>query len=400
MHLTKKEKNMLEGCEGRGIQRAMEVLSALGKIYNAERLIPVESVQVSGVSFKNLGDAGLEFLEDWAETGVKARVKAFLNPAGMDLMDWRKLGFPEKFAVKQLRLIDVFKGMGLEPQCTCTPYLAGNKPELGEHVAWSESSAVSYANSVLGARTNRESSISALSSALTGLTPEYGLHLDVNRRADYVVDVRPSIRSASDYSALGYMVGKRVGGRIPYFRGLFNPSPDQLKSLGAAMAASGSVAMYHVENVTPEANPDSIKKDTPVLEIEDLAEGYRELNSKTRVIDLVSIGCPHASMEELEEISSLLEGEKVKTALWITTSRYVKQKAEGSGLLDRIQDSGAVVVSDTCMVVAPVEELGFKSMATDSGKMAFYVPSHCGLRVRFGSLRQCINSALSGRWEP
>ncbi|OYT53692.1 MAG: hypothetical protein B6U72_05025 [Candidatus Altiarchaeales archaeon ex4484_2] len=400
MHLTKKEKDLLQGSEGKGIQRAMEILSALGEIYAAEKLIPVESVQVSGVSFKNLGDAGLEFLKDWAETGVKARVKAFLNPAGMDLRDWRRLGFPEEFAVKQLRIIDNLKRMDLELTCTCTPYLAGNKPRLGEHIAWSESSAVSYANSVLGARTNRESGISALSSALTGLTPEYGFHLDMNRKADYVVDVSSSLKSASDYSALGYMVGKRVGGGIPYFRGLSNPSADELKSLGAAMAASGSVAMYHVENVTPEANPDSIKKDAPVLEINDLAKGYSELNSKTRVIDLVSIGCPHASMEELQEIASLLEGERVNTTLWITTSRYVKQKAEDSGLLDRIQGSGAVVVSDTCMVVAPVEDLGFKSMATNSGKMAFYVPSHCGLKVRFGSLRQCINSALTGRWEP
>ncbi|MEA1925230.1 MAG: aconitase X catalytic domain-containing protein [Candidatus Altiarchaeota archaeon] len=399
MHLTKKEKDMLQGSEGKGIQRAMEILSALGEIYNAEKLIPVESVQVSGVSFKNLGDAGLEFLEGWAETGVKARVKAFLNPAGMDLKNWRELGFPKEFAVKQLRLIDVYRSMDLDITCTCTPYLAGNKPSLGEHIAWSESSAVSYANSVLGARTNRESGISALSSALTGLTPEYGFHLDANRRADYVVDVSFSFKSESDYSALGYMVGKRVGGGIPYFRGLSNPSKDQLKSLGAAMAASGSVAMYHVENVTPEANPELIKKDAPVLEINDLAKGYAGLNSETSVIDLVSIGCPHASIKELEEIASMLNGERVKTTLWITTSRYVKQKAKDSGLLDRIQDSGAVVVSDTCMVVAPVEDLGFSSMATNSGKMAFYAPAHCGLRVRFGSLRKCINSALTGRWE-
>jgi len=400
MHLTKKEKDMLQGIEGKGVKRAMEILSALGEIYNAEKLIPVNNVQVSGVSFKNLGDAGLEFLEDWAGQGVKARVKAFLNPAGMDLRNWRKLGFPKDFAVKQLKLIDVFKSMGLELTCTCTPYLVGNEPDLGDHIAWSESSAVSYANSVLGARTNRESGISALSSALTGLTPNYGLHLDVNRRADYVVDVRCPLKKASDYSALGYIVGRRVGGAIPYFRGLINPSKDQLKSLGAAMAASGSVAMYHVEGVTPEADPNSIKKDAPVLEIRDLNEGYAGLNSETRVIDLVSIGCPHASMDELEEIASLLEGKRVKTALWITTSRYVKQKAKDIGLLDRIQASGAVLVSDTCMVVAPVEDLGFKSMATNSGKIAFYAPSHCGLKVRFGSLRQCINSALTGRWEP
>ena len=346
MHYTKKQKSMLNGDEGKGVQKAMEILSALGKIYGAKRFIPVESVQVSGVSYKNLGEEGLDLLNDWAEYGNKARVVAFLNPAGMDLVNWETLGFPQEFAVKQLRVIDVFKKMGLQPKCTCTPYLAGNKPGFGAHIAWSESSAVSYANSVLGARTNRESGISALSSALTGLTPEYGLHLDVNRKADYIVKVKTGLDSLSDFGALGYIVGKKVGGGIPYFKGIKCATLEQLKSLGAAMAASGSVAMYHIENLTPEAKNNPVKKDISQIIIEELTPGYNALNTKTNKIDLVSIGCPHASYEELKQIASNLEGKKVKTALWITTSQDVKKKAKQTGLLAKIEKSGAFVLSD------------------------------------------------------
>ncbi|MBU4266756.1 MAG: aconitase X catalytic domain-containing protein [Candidatus Altiarchaeota archaeon] len=401
MELTKEEQSMLDGEEGEGVQKAVEILLALGKIYDAGRFIPVSSAQVAGVSYKNLGDAGLEFLEDWANKGAKVRIPTTLNPAGIDIENWKKLGISDEFAQKQIRVIEAYKSMGIQPSCTCTPYLAGNLPKQGEHVAWSESSAVSYANSVIGARTNREGGPSALAAAIAGRTPEYGLHLDEDREPNLLVEVKCELNSISDFGALGYIIGKEAGNSIPYFKGIKQADSDSLKSLGAAMAASGAVALYHVEGITPEAKLGTTSTGelgtTPeTLTIENLDDGYKSLNSDAQDIDLIAIGCPHASLNELKKISNLLDGKKIKSELWITTSRKIMLAAGNE--VAKIESSGAKVVADTCMIVAPVEELGFKTMATNAGKAAFYAPSHCNLNVRFGTLEQCINAAITGKW--
>ncbi len=401
MNLTKQEKDMLNGREGEGVQKAMEILVALGEIYNAERMVEISSSQVSGVSYKNLGDAGIEFLNDWADSGARIRVKTTLNPCGMDLKNWKKLGIPEEFAENQLRIINAFKKMRIKPSCTCTPYFIGNKPKFGAHIAWSESSAVSYANSVLGARTNRESGISALASAICGITPVYGYHLDENRKANLIVNVECELDGISDFGALGYIVGKKAGNSVPYFifKKNIKTNPDKLKSLGAAMAASGAVSLYHIKGITPEAKgKDIIRKNSEKIKIENLDEGYKALNSGAKKIDLVAIGCPHASLKELIEISKLLKGKKTKSTLWIATARKIREIADRKGIIKEIEKSGAFVVSDTCMVVAPIEDLGFKSMATNAAKAAFYAPSYCGVDVRFGSLEDCIEAAVEGKW--
>jgi len=404
MNLTKKEKSMLDGEQGEGIQKAMEILVALGEIYGAERMIEIKSAQISGVSYKNLGDAGLEFLKEWTEKGAMVRVPTTLNPAGMDLREWKRLGIPDGFAEKQLMVVKAYEKMGIKPTCTCTPYLVGNLPVFGDHIAWSESSAVSYANSVIGARTNRESGISALASAITGRTPLYGYHLEENRKAGLIVDIECNVEGISDFGALGYMIGKKIGNSIPYlyFKNKKNKniSQDQLKTLGASMAASGAIALYHVHEVTPEAKKGNINiiiDDAERIIIEDLSEGYSALNSDVTEIDFVAIGCPHASLNELKKISNLLKNKKVKAELWITTARKTKEMA--GGLVKEIEKSGAHIVSDTCMIVAPIEKLGFRNMATNAGKAAFYAPSHCGLNVRFGSLEKCIEAAVTERWE-
>ena len=182
MELTQEEKRMLAGEQGTATRKAMEILVALGAIYGADRLLPVTSVQVAGVSFDNLGEAGLEFLSEMAAHGGRARVLTTLNPAGMDVDNWKALGIDPEFAAQQKRVIEAYTGMGILPTCSCTPYLFGNLPHYGEHIAWAESSAVCYANSVLGARTNREGGPSALAASLTGKTPRYGMHLSENRR--------------------------------------------------------------------------------------------------------------------------------------------------------------------------------------------------------------------------
>ena len=206
MNLTNDDMKLLKGYSGKAVKRGMEILVALGDIYSAKRLIDVSSVQIAGVSYDNLGEAGLDFLSEMADDG-QVRVLTTLNPAGMDLENWRALGIDADFAENQKRVIDAFRRMGVITSCTCTPYLIGNSPHFREHVAWSESSAVCYANSVLGARTNREGGPSALAAALTGKTPEYGLHLDNKRKAEVHVKVDTILRDTCTFSALGKIIG-------------------------------------------------------------------------------------------------------------------------------------------------------------------------------------------------
>jgi len=395
---------MLAGEHGPALQKAMEIIVALGTIYGAAELVPVTSVQVAGVSYKNLGQAGLDFLREWAAQGARVRVPTTLNPAGMDLRAWRELGIPQDFARQQLAVVEAYRAMGISPTCSCTPYLVGNVPGFGEHVAWAESSAVSFANSVLGARTNREGGPSALAAALTGRTAAYGLHLDENRRARYMVDVRCPLRSGADFGALGYLVGKMVRNAVPYFRLSTLPSPPPLtlplKTLGAAMAASGAVALYHVEGVTPEAQRgEMLAPDAERVIIEDLSPAYAALNAPVEQIDLVSIGCPHASLDEIAEVARAVDDRRLRAALWITTARQIKDRAAEAGYVATIEAAGGRVVADTCLVVAPMDALGFRTLATNSAKMAFYTPSHSGLQVRFGPLEQCLDAALTGRWK-
>ncbi len=406
--LTDDEQAMLSGARGEGARKAMEIVVALGTIYEAQDLVPVSHVQVSGVSYKNLGEAGLEFLLEWAAQGAQVRVPTTLNPAGMDVQQWRELGFSAEFAAQQQAVLDAFTAMGIRPTCTCTPYLVGYSPAYGDHLAWGESSAVSYANSVLGARTNREGGPGALAAAIVGRTARYGLHLDENRLATLLVDVRCPVQESSDFGALGYLVGKTAQNGVPYFRGL-DPAqciPDKLKSLGAAMAASGAVALYHVEGVTPEAQPTTssqrppIRDNAQVIIIDSLDPAYTSLNLNLNLNpDLVWIGCPHASLDEIAAIAARVQGKKLQTPLWITAARQVREQAAQGGYLRIIEQAGGRIVSDTCLIVAPVEELGFGCIATNSGKGAFYGPGQVHAQMCFGSTEQCLEAAISGKWQ-
>lgn len=395
MKLTQPQLRLLDGHQGPIIQRLMRLLVRLGEVYGADHMLEIGSAQVSGISYKSIGDPGLEFLEDVAAAGVKVQVLTFLNPAGMDLRDWHSLGFPADFAVQQERIISAFAQMGAATSATCTPYLAGNLPCFGEHLAWSESSAVSFANSVLGARTNREGGPSALAAAICGCTPNYGLHLIENRQPTVAVKVETVLTSDADFGALGYYVGERVKDGIPYFTGISAAGVDNLKALGAAMAASGAVALYHIQGVTPEAH--SVKSSA----FESLKVGPKELESVYRQLntgeqpDLYVLGCPHASLKQVFELAKKLQGKKLNKPLWICTSRMVKEMAAQMGWTKHIEEAGGRVVADTCMVVSPIERMGFKTVAVDSGKAANYLPSFCGQKVLFRSVDELLKQALS-----
>ena len=390
MHLTREEEAMLAGEQGHATQKAMQILVALGKIYDAEKLVRVSSVQVSGVSYKNLGDAGLEFLSELASDG-KARVKTTLNPAGMNLTDWESQGIASRFAEKQLKVIDAYEKLGVEISCTCTPYLAGNEPGFGQHIAWGESSAVAYANSVIGARTNREGGPSALAASLTGRTPLYGLHIRENRVPTVAVNVEAHLRLPEDFAAMGYFVGKAVKDGIPYFRGVGLATLEDLKTLSAALASSGGVAMFHIEGLTPESGLGARSLEALTFTEKELAETGSILNDEGTP-DFVSVGCPHCSLTELATLAKLLSGRQAKREFWICCSREVKRQADEAGYSRQIEESGAKFALDTCMVVAPVEELGFKVVATNSAKACHYL-RNAGLKVRFMPLERCVEEA-------
>lgn len=377
---------MLAGEHGEVVERNFRLLVRLGEIYGADRMIHVGSVQVAGVSYKSIGDPGLEFLEDLASKGARVQVPTTLNPPGMDLEDWEELGFPTDFAEKQVRIIKAFRKMGVMMTATCTPYLVGNLPRFGEHIAWSESSAVSFANSVIGARTNREGGPSALAAALCGVTPNYGLHLDENRRPSFLIKVNAELKNSSDFGALGYHVGKIVKEKVPYFQGIKGADIDQLKALGAAMAASGAVALYHIEGLTPEAGfMDLSGLETIEVGERELREAYEKLNTG-KDPDIIILGCPHASLKEIATLACKLEGKRLRKPLWICTSRVTKEAATKMGFTELIERAGGKVVADTCTVVSPIERMGYKTVGVDSGKAANYLPGFCKQQVVFKSL--------------
>ena len=393
MFLTKKEQEMCDGEYGETIRKSMDILVALGDIYGASKLVDITSAQVSGVSYKTIGEAGLEYLQDLAKDGSgKATINASLNPPGTDLDNWKELGFPEYFAVKQNEIVDAYADLGIAKTCTCTPYLVGNVPRFRDHVSWSESSAVAYVNSVIGARTNREGGPAALAAAIVGKTPLYGFHLDENRKANLVVNVSSELKGA-DYGALGYIIGKVVGGGVPYFKLQNTPNNNNLKTLGAALASSGSVALYHVEDVTPEYGANNVEEIEDIMFITDkeIAETRQNLTTTDKEIDLVCLGCPHASLEEIKEVAQVVQGKTIKNKLWICTSVSVKATADRMGYTKIIEAAGGNIVCDTCMVVAPIEEMGFEVIGVNSAKAANYVPSMCGLDVVYDDVENLIH---------
>lgn len=391
MFLTKEEQQMCDGEFGETIRKSMDILVALGDIYGASKLVDITSAQVSGVSYKTIGEAGLEYLQDLASGDTKATINASLNPPGTDLDNWEKLGFPRDFAIKQNEIVDAYADLGISKTCTCTPYLVGNVPRFRDHVSWSESSAVAYVNSVIGARTNREGGPAALAAALVGKTPLYGFHLDHNRKANLIVSVSCELKGA-DFGALGYIIGKAVGGGIPYFKIQNTPNNNDLKTLGAALASSGSVALYHMENVTPEfMNVDTKEvEDMMFISENDISETRQNLTTTDREVDLVCLGCPHASLEEIKQVADIVRGKTIKNKLWICTSVSVKATADRMGYTEAIEKAGGNVVCDTCMVVAPIEDMGFEVIGVNSAKAANYVPSMCGLDVRYDDVENLI----------
>lgn len=385
MYLTDEEEKLLES-PNKTISKAMEILTALGKIYGAEKLIKIKSAHISGISYQNIGESGLDWLENLSGPGydtkstVKVKVTTTINPAGMDLGRWSEMGIDKSFHDKQLRIIKALEKIGAISTMTCTPYYL-EKLKFGEHLAWAESSAVIYANSVIGAMTNRESGISAIASGIVGKTPFYGMHIKKNRAPNILI----KWDGRANPSAAGLKIGNMLSNEIPLIKVDRKLSNEELKLMGAAMAATGNVPIFHVKGQTPEWND----FDLPVEKIEINPDDLEEFRCQP---DLIALGCPHLSVNELKDVLKILENEgMVKKTLWLFTSRTIAQ--ENQLLVRKLEEYGAKVFNDTCMVVSPATEK-FECVMVNSGKALTYLPKLRGVKVSFGSTKECVREAV------
>lgn len=391
MYLTKDEERMYDGEYGWAKQVSMRILVKLGDLYGAGRLIPIESAHISGVAYRTIGDAPIEFLKALADSNAKAAVMATTNPSSIDTMNQLFTCLPREVVEKQREIICLYEKMGLEMTLTCTPYYV-KRPAFGSHLSWAESSAVIYANSLLNAWTNREGGPSALASALVGKTPNYGLHKPENRRASVLVRVEAVLKSEADYGALGIYLGEILGDRIPVISGLRSRDELHLKQLGAAMATSGMASMFYLEeNYLGER---SFEEEISVDD-KSLKTSYERLSSTTEKPDLILIGCPHSSPEELKTIARRLKGKRVRddVKLWVCASRYVRRNADE--YVRVIEASGGHVICDTCAVVTWLREFGVETLISNSAKTVHYAPLLSKVEASLSSLEECIRMACN-----
>ncbi len=391
MFLTREEERALEGEFGPGLALAMRILVKLGDLYGAEKLVPIQSAHVSGVSYKTAGDAAIEFLKELCELGARASVPATTNPCGFNECILDLLDLPSDVITRQEELVALYERLGVSRTLTCVPYYQ-LRPGAGSHLAWAESSAVVYANSVIGALTNREGAPSALAAAIAGKVPDHGLHRPENRKPGLLIDVDFKPKDEVELWAIGFFVGQVAKDTVPLLKDLKGLSDWELKGLGAAMASGGMTAMFSLAEIGQE----QARKELEKIQVsqEDVRTVIDKLSS-TGEPDLIFIGCPHCSREELELLAALLRDRKVRPGkhLWICTSRHLRDACPS--LVEAIEASGALVVADTCVVVSWVERLGVDLVATNSPKAAYYLPGLSGVEVRLASLRECVELACS-----
>jgi predicted aconitase len=432
LRLTETEQAMLEGREGKAKQKAMDLLVRYGEALGAERF--VDTNNVAGVPayyspvlldyYKVTPDNAYDVIYsrfDLDSDEVVEVPQMIVNSCGLqggvDADGWKTLGKSYEALRMSERSEAASAARGVRILKTCTPYLAGNVPKQGEHCAWMESSAVVYCNSVLGARTNTEGRESTSAAMLTGKIPDWGFHCDEFRFATHHIQVDVEVASVMDWGMLGYFIGAAVeesvggpmGRRIPVVTGRFS-HPDLIrhKHFGAAAASSGGVEMYHLEGVTPEAPTlqQALGSKEPVAVIPygkaEQRRTYDELNARASDpnVDFVMLGCPHAALEQLREIAGLLDGKRISgnCRLWVFTSRAIKAEADAAGYTAVIRAAGAAVLTDTCSSIAQAVPPGTKVVALDSAKQTHYLPAIMGIQAWFGTTADCIEAALTGRW--
>jgi len=413
MYLTAEEEQMYAGEKGPGVQSAMELLITLGDFYGAPRLINIVSAHTTARTYKLGKEYKTQWMQDLVDGGARFRVPATLNPGQVDFEQWKEMGLPEELIRKQTMSDEPFMKLGVIPVGTCLPYLHGNLPRFGEHFSWGGSSGQIFANSVLGARGNRDGAPSVVASAITGRTPEYGFHLDENRRGQVLVDTSQldlDRISRADYGAIGYYLGRMLLDKIPVFPNLpTDISQEELRALTAGMPAGGAITLCHVVGVTPEAptleaafGGESPKEQISITPTE-IKQGYDMLTTAGKdSVDAVAFGCPHCSLSFVMEVAKMLEGKKINSGvrLWLSTSKYIQVIARQMGFVDMIERAGGLVLTGVCVGPGASFELieGVRTVATGDSRAAHYIPSASKVGVIFGDVGDCINAAITGRW--
>lgn len=408
MQLTMDERAALDGRDGPATALAMRVVAETARMMGAERLIPIESAHIDGCLYH--GDSGTLFAERLVEGGGKAGVPATLNVGALDLLHTGRVKLDAHKADMARRMMDAYVALGCQPTWTCAPYQAGHRPRAGTHVAWGESNAVAFCNSVLGARTERYGDLLDICAAIAARAPEYGLHRDDARRATLLVDcsgLDPRLLAEDAlYPVLGAWLGRVASGRVAAFAGLpRDTSEDRLKALGAAAASSGAIGLFHVIGVTPEAADaarafgDAPPAEAIALTGAMLRESYDRLSTTSGArLDVIAIGSPHLSLDEVRRLLTLLKGRPSRLPFYACTGRHTLSALEREGLLGAFADANITLVADTCVVVAPIlPDIEGAVLLTNSGKFAHYTRPNTGYEVMFGSLSDVAESAAAGR---
>jgi predicted aconitase len=403
MFLTDEEQAMLNGEYGEAAEIAMSVLAKLGDIYRADRMIEVEGVHIDGAAYGWIEDAGLELVERFCNSGAAFKVPATLNPSSIDFDMWREFRVPASIAQKQFRLAKAFMRMGAIPTWTCAPYQYCTNLRFGQNVAWGESNAVGFANTVVGARTERLGDLADICAAVVGKYPRFGLYLDENRRGQILFkldQLDAQSFTSTDYGVLGFFIGSTAEARVPVVDGIpKSVNNDQLKAFCTGAAVGGRVSLSHICGVTPEART-TIEACGGTKPEEKIAVGINELDEIREKLntlqggkpDMICIGCPHCSVEELMKVAHVMKGKKVEKdiKLLIFTSRMGKALAREMGITEVIEKAGGKVIADTCWNFIPSEE---DILMTDSVKMAW-----TSLRkfadVILNNTERCIKAAL------
>ena len=405
--LTNEERVIAAGNDGAAM--AMRLVRDAAGLLGAKRLIPIKSAHIDGAVYH--GDSGTIFAETLVTGGARVAVPSTLNVGALDLTGCSKQLLPEHNRSMAKRMMRAYLDMGCSPTWTCAPYQAGHRPEMGTDVAWGESNAVVFCNSVLGARTNRYGDLLDIACAIAGKAPDYGLHKSENRVATFIFDIgnlsAEFLSSETAWPILGNLYGRLAGKDIGVIDGIAaRPSEDQLKAFGAAAASSGAIGLFHIAGITPEADTLEIagggQKPVQVIEVTPaMVREARRLLSTTDApdqIDAVAIGSPHLSAGEFDRLEQVLNDRSLSVPLYACTGRHVLSKLEDNGARSRLESLGVTIVADTCIVVTPIlPEKPGSVLMTNSGKFAHYAPGNTGYAVLYGSLMECVESAIVGR---
>ena len=400
LSLSDGDRAILDGRDGAAAALAMRIICAIARQQGAARLTDIQRGHIDGCILAH--PANLIFAEKMDEMGARVRVPTTINAISVDRQNWRRQGVPALFGDQASRLADAYVRMGCQPTFTCAPYLLEDRPSLAEPIAWAESNAVVYANSVLGARTPKHPDFLDLCMAVTGRAALAGPYLDEGRKAGRVLEVElPEGADDAIWPLIGYVAGLKSPDRIPLLRGLAAAMPyaDDLKALCAAFGTTSAVPMLHVEGVTPDAEgaaaPDA---DHARITAADLLSGWQLLNDGPETVDLVAIGSPHASLSECRALARELAGRAISIPVIVTAGRSIIAGARADGTLTTLERAGVQVIPDLCWcsISEPVFPPAARTVMTNSGKYAHYGPGLSGRALRFGSMADCAAAAISG----